>query len=143
MAAPSKVQPIRTSQESDRESIIDEFGKLDAMVTAFSPTKTRHEKLAKQIRAWYPDEILPADQALTCSGTACDVLIGMRGEERHIVSMRRVFKLLGMAKFLELCKIALNALEEALGAEAVEGLVAWKRTGPRKLTVMAKLGRSA
>jgi len=143
MAATSKVQPIKTSDQLDRTALIDEFGALDVEVKAFAPTKTRHEDLAKTIRAWYPDEVLPAHHATTAPGTSCDVLVGMRGEERHIVSMIRIFKLLGKGRFLELCHIALKALEEALGKEAVEAQVVYKRTGPRKLTVLAKLGKAA
>src|SRR5579872_6519690 len=137
--AASKVQPIRTPEEIDRAAIVDEWGRLDTQVKAFAPIKTRHEKLSELIRSWYPDEKLPPQAVATAPGTSCDVLVGARGNERHIVSMSMIFKLLGQGKFLSLCKIALNALEDELGGEkALEPHVVWKQTGPRKLTSLPK-----
>ena len=118
--------------------LYDEFGELDRQIQAFKPVLDRYEKLKAQIKA--EAEEYPADQDFTISGKLYDLQISAKANERKIVSMRRVYKAVGSLKgFLEICTVALKALEEKLGKDAVAGLVEEGRTGSRRIKAVARV----
>jgi hypothetical protein len=134
--AASKLQLVPPSDRNSKEAVIDEFGQLDREVAAFKPTLDRHKLLKEKILSWFPE--LPGDQAASVSGLLYDANISPRENERRILDMASVYKNVGKARFLEICKLTLKALEGTMGVEQAAAFFVSERTGPRKVTAIPK-----
>ena len=124
--------------DSGRAQIVDEFGELDRLVSAFSPTQKRYKALQDQIRSWYVN--FPVDQATAAEGGLYRVLVGARGEERSfsLKAKAKIFAKLGKAAAIAAFSITLKAVEEALGKDELDALATKAPTGSRKLVAVAK-----
>lgn len=148
MKASPALQLVMSPQSPSRESLVDEYYRLDGLVKAFAPTKTKYEKLRETILSWYPDEVLPPDADSIAPGTMCDLLIGPRQVERKPASMLAVFRkfgkgVAGREKFLAACSITIKALVTAFGQAEADELLVGEHTGSRKLVPVPKLGEAA
>lgn len=121
--------------------LVDEYSKLDAEYTAFSPKIARRKKLRELILAWYPE--LPGDQAKTISGVSYDLMIGLAEEQNKITNLRKVWKALGATRFVDACSMTLKALREALGETEAAEYLTCERTGPRSLTPVIRQKEAA
>lgn len=140
-AAPQKLQLVMSPTTPSRESILDEYGELSRQVAAFDPIKKRHEKLRTQILTWYPD--LPDEESKALSGDLYDVTITPRETQRRIINMSRVYRGLGRDKFFKVCKVTIEALEEAFGKIGAAAHLVSQQTGPRHVVAVAKASPAA
>ncbi len=124
------------AEDVSRAAIVDEYGELDRKIQEFKPTTKRYEELKKTIQGWYAD--LPAEQSSVAEGKLYTVQVGARENRRKITNMLKVYRLIGMQKFLELCSISLEAIEKVIAPSRLEGIISSERTGPRTLRPVAK-----
>jgi hypothetical protein len=141
MKAAPALQLVMSPTERTRESLVDEYYRLDVQVRTFAPIRARHEKLREIMLGWFPD--LPADQPTSVSGDEGLVLIGERGFERKPGNMRKVYKLFGAVKFFAACTISIKAMVAELGEAKATELLVLQQTGPRKLAALPNPGRPA
>jgi hypothetical protein len=118
-----------------QSALIDEFGELDRQVQAFQPIVSRHEELKKIIKSWYDD--WPAEQAAIASGKLYTLQISPRENQRSIVSIAKVAKLLGAKVFQAMATVPIKALEDRLGKVAAAKLLCESRTGSRRIKTVA------
>jgi hypothetical protein len=130
------VLPHKEAPESvDRAAIVDEYGELKRLEAAFKPTERRLETLRKTIQSWYATE--PAEKEFVVEGKKFSVTISAREWEKK-VDPKRLYKAVGIRRFLELVSITLEALKTA-GLQKLEILcVDQKQTGKRRLTPTPK-----
>jgi hypothetical protein len=141
MKASPKLQLVMSPTEPSKESVVDEYYKLDAQVKAFAPIKNRHEKLRGIILSWFPDEVLPANQDSSVSGIEGRVLIGPRSMEHKPMNVRKIFKLVGPAAFFDACRewMTIKWMNTSLGEQRAQSFLVEEQTGSRKLTAIPNL----
>jgi hypothetical protein len=120
----------------DRAKLIDEYGELCRQLDAIKPAVMRHKELGSMLQSWYVDT--PADEPVTAQGRLYTLQISPRDHQTTIKDIRRVYRVLGVAKFLELCSITLKAVKESVDAKVYEGLVETHRTGFRTLKTVLR-----
>ena len=91
--------------------------------------------LASIIRSWYAE--LPENQAYSAKGDKFVVIVSSRENQRYILSMAKVFLLMGQKRFLAFCSLPLKVLEANAPASELCKLVASRQSGPRSLQVAA------
>lgn len=121
---------------SERTAIIDKFGELDRKVREFKPFADQHEKLKKQIQAWYDGE--PADSSHVAEGASYSVQISARGNERTITNILKVYRLLGLQIFLDHCSIPLKHIDKLIDPGKHALFLTEAQTGTRRLIAVAK-----
>ena len=115
-----------------RAEIVDEFGRLDAKLAGVAGDVAKHKKLREQIAGWY--EQADPEQEYVEHGERFTASISKRAEERKILSMRAVYRRLGLKRFLELVSMTLKNLDAAIALDDQKGLTARARTGSRRVT---------
>lgn len=128
------IQEIRSHGLIDA-SLIDEFGELSRQRDLMKPVEKRLKELAETFQACLADH--PPEAPISITGKLYVLQVGPRSEETKIVSMRKVYKALGVIRFLKLCSITLKAVKENLPA-LYESLVVTEATGPRRIKAVAK-----
>jgi hypothetical protein len=119
----------------DRAAIVDEYGDLAKESSAFSPKERRLTELRKIIQSWYEAE--PPAKDFIAEGKRFTIAIGAR-EYQKKVNPLRLYKLIGIKRFLTVVSITLEAMKAA-GMEALQiRCVDETHTGKRKLTPVAK-----
>ena len=115
-------------------AIIDEFGELERLVATWKPRIDRHAELRKVIEHWFSADV--ADESHTLDGRLYRVVASARAKRRTIVSMQKLYKLLGLKIFLEWCTFPLTALDN-LRVDPT-GIVVEERTGSRTVHAVLK-----
>lgn len=133
----SSPQPI----DAERVAWIDEYGELSRQIAELKPAVDRHKQLGILIQMWC--EAVPAAQPTLFEGQRYTLQISPRENQTKIISIRKVYRALGVTKFLDLCSITLKALRENLPTEKYEKLVDTDRTGPRAIKAVAKAQKAA
>lgn len=120
----------------DRATLIDEYGELCRQMDEMKPVIARYKELGSMLQSWYVDT--PADQSVTAQGRLYSLQISPRDNQTTIKDIRKVYRVLGVAKFLKLCSITLKAVKENVDAGVYEGLVETHRTGFRTLKTVLR-----
>ena len=120
----------------DRAALIDEYGELSRQLDELKPAIARHRELSQILQSWYSDA--PADQPDTARGRIYILQISPRDNHTSFKDLRKVYRVLGVSKFLKLCSITLKAVKEAVPAEVYEGLTETHRTGMRTLKTVPR-----
>lgn len=123
-------------EREQQAASVDEYGALDAKLQPYARDWRRREELAKRLRASV--EWAHPAAPLTLAGEAYEVELAPCQMETRIVSMSRVYRLLGARKFVKLATITLKALATAVDPAELASLTVAEQTGSRKLTVRAK-----
>ena len=122
---------------AEQVSKIDRYGELSEQVKRFKPTKDEHEVLGKEIQSWY--DLLPAEQAFSASGNKFDVQIGARSKVRMVFDLAKCCKALGLAKFLKVVRVSLEALDRELpGVPKHDEFLSEGLSGSRRLVAIRK-----
>jgi hypothetical protein len=129
MSAP-KLTPLQAEQRAD---LVDEFGRLDAILSPHRPQIRRFDELAKALREWHAG--LNPEATFIAAGTEYEVFLSAKGLQTHFVAMLDIFKALGRKKFLAACGITLKGLQENVDAAGVAALTFKERTGTRELLI--------
>jgi hypothetical protein len=119
-----------------RSAIIDEYGELDRRIAEFKPICDRAAALKKEIVSWFERE--SADQSFVAEGLRYTVQISPKAVERRIVDMAKLFLRIGKAKFLELCRFPLAAIDQHIPAENHSEFLLSERSGNRSVKAVAK-----
>lgn len=109
----------------------DEFGELSRQKAAFAPVETRLKKLKEIFAEEYADQ--PGEMC-EIEGRIYRVQITPCALERKITNMRRLYRLLGVSKFLEWCTFPLSAVDRLTADQS--SFVETTQTGPRKVTAV-------
>jgi hypothetical protein len=118
-----------------RSLVVEEFGALDAEVTAFKPKKDRHEQLRKEMQGWHENS--PASQAFTEESENYTVVIGERANERAVTNMKGLIRYLGSAA-AKLLRINLKDFDENVPLPDRQKFLTEGQTGSRKVKVIPK-----
>jgi hypothetical protein len=114
------------------QKLLDEFGRLDVQLASLEKIEKRRNQLRKQILEWCKG--LAAADGQQISGYLFDVVVSAKRPERELRSMEKTFSVLGKAKFLKLCTLAVKKLEKAVTAAQYDQLVKEERTGRRTVS---------
>jgi hypothetical protein len=120
----------------DRAKLIDEYGELCRQLDEIKPVILRHKELGSMLQSWYVDA--PADQPATAQGRLYTLQISPRDNQTTITDIRKVYRVLGVSRFLELCSITLKAVKENVTPKVYEGLIETHRTGFRTLKTVLR-----
>jgi hypothetical protein len=137
----AKLQLVKPT-EGPRAAIIDEYGELKRQEAAFQPTADRLKYLRSVIAGWIPDTH-PAEEGIEFHGLRYEVHATARANERRVANLAKILKFLGREKFFSVCRVAVGALEEALGKAAAAPWFVSERTGPRTISAVAKASPAA
>jgi hypothetical protein len=110
------------------QELVDEYGELSRRIDEFRPVVARQKKLKDTIAGWFAGQ--PEDTH-EVEGKLYRVQVGPCALERKIVSMRRLYRLLGVTKFLEWCTFPLAALDKLVTDQ--DDIVEISQTGPRSV----------
>lgn len=125
----------------DRPSMIDEFCALGLRLDAMRPMAERYEELRREIAGWHADS--DANETFTETGAAYAVKVGPRALRRRIVSLPDVAHRIGIQKFLEVCTLSLEKLDQVILPREQDGIVVTERTGPRVVTPLGPVSKAA
>jgi hypothetical protein len=125
-----------TSEQKRRAAAVDEFGELERQRAEFAPSAARHAALREEIASWVADE--PPDQEFVFEGQRYLVHVGPKTLEREIRDMPRLFKILGLKRFLALCRFPLAAIDQHVPPAEHPAVVRQDHTGSRKVKAVAK-----
>jgi hypothetical protein len=121
----------------DRIRLIDEYGELDRQVQQFKPTSDRHEKLKSLIKSWYAES--GPEPIGVIHGQRYELQVGAKETVRSWVSLPKVVKAVGGSKaFLEICTVAIAAVENVIGKSRTAALLDEAQTGTRRIKAVAK-----
>lgn len=136
-AKADSVTPIPTAgpTPAERRRLVDEYGSLNLKLAPFRAELRRTDELASIIRSWYAD--LAPNLAYSAKGEKFVVVAGPKENQRKILSMPNVFRLLGQKRFLDFCSLPIKVLEANASAAEMSKLIASQQTGPRALQVAA------
>ncbi len=139
MRGNAALQAVMQPTEPTRESVVDEFARLDAACKSFKPTKDRRDKLRETILSWYPDTELAPGVAGRVEGIESIVLIAPRERQRKVRNWEKLAKAFGgMRKLLAKCTITIKAVEAELGEDAAAVYLVAAHTGPREVTAIPR-----
>lgn len=139
---------MKSEQSTRKDHLVDELGELNkvldqakARAKAELAKVDAQDRRAKEIR----EELLalhkdaPPEAELTVEGKQFTAIISPQENKREIVaSTEKFYKLLGRAKFLDLWRPTLAALERVLSQEKFGECVKSERSGPRTITLVEK-----
>jgi hypothetical protein len=80
----------------------------------------------------------PADEPVVVQGRLYTLQLSARDNQTTIKDIRKVYRVLGVTKFLDLCTITLKAIKESVNPKVYEGLVETHRTGFRTLKTVLR-----
>lgn len=100
----------RQAELARRCRVVDEAGDLCEQIEPLKRLEVQLEALKKDIASWADTEFKPAE-AVTFEGERHSAQVGKKGDRRRVVSMKAVYKVLGLTKFLAICSCTLKALE--------------------------------
>ena len=115
----------------ERKLIIDEYGELSRRVSSFAPVLAQQKKLKETIASWYEDQ---PDSPCEADGKLYRVQISPCATERKITNMRRLYRLIGVGKFLDWCTFPLSAVDRLTSDQS--SFIESTQTGPRKITAV-------
>jgi hypothetical protein len=133
-AAPSVELAIPTDLEMRK--ICDEYGELDRRMQLRAADTARYETLKKAIKSWFDGA--PPDADGTVEGEIYLLHLSARERERRVRDMRELLEVIGLDALLEVCTVALGALEDRIGRTRVDGLAIEARTGSRRIKAVPK-----
>ncbi len=116
---------------SERQGFVDEFGELSRRVTEFAPVAARHKQLKELISSWFEDS---PSEPCSAQGKLYRVDLGPRSNERKITNMRKLYRLIGVSKFLDWCTFPLSAVDRL--TTDTSSFLETTQTGPRKVTAV-------
>jgi hypothetical protein len=129
------VNPSPATPVLDRAAIVDEYGDLAKEASAFTPKERRLTELRRLIQSWYETE--PPAKDFIAEGKRYSLAIAPR-EYQKKVNPLRLYKLIGIKRFLAVVSVTLEAMKAA-GMEALQiRCVDESQTGKRKITPIAK-----
>ena len=111
-----------------REQVVDEFG---ALYLQIGPLKKRHEQLREEILGWVAKEA--ADAEVAFAGKTHVVTVSARASER-LVLVKKLYKLIGLKRLLEICQVTLKKVENLPPEEREQVVELRKHEGPRQVT---------
>lgn len=117
--------------EQEQQSLFDEFGDYHQKVTAHKPIAKKYEELKKKVLALHADK--PAKQC-EARGTVYRIDIGPCGNKREVTKKRALYRLWGLKRFLELCKVGVETCEA--NTEDPGKYIESTQTGPRSIDVV-------
>ena len=116
-------------------SMVDELGDLEKELAPFKPKIARVEAIRKALRDKYREE--DSSKTFTLDGLRWQAVLGPCGNASEI-SVRALFKAIGVRKFLELATISIKAATAAVPAEILSACMSVSQTGSRQLTVVPR-----
>jgi hypothetical protein len=125
---------------SERANLIDEFGDVCRRRADFAPIEKRHGQLAAEIKTWYEEE--DPEKVFVEKGARYQLDVSVRANVTAI-NNRAVYRILGIAKFLEACSLTLTALRKYMTTPEVDAVSSQERTGSRSYTAVPILGSPA
>lgn len=117
-------------------AVIDELGRLEAEIDKLKPKVERAKVLDREIAQWC--DHLPPDQEKAIDGEHYAAVVSRRDNQRRIVSLGKIFRTVGQAKFLEKCTLTLKALDSLIHREKQAGFVTEERTGKRTVKLVRR-----
>jgi hypothetical protein len=121
----------------ERQRIVDRLGALEETIAPLKPAIKEAEGLRKTVRGWAADDDVAATVAVQYTGSRFDASVTACESRSRITSLAKLFKLLGVRKFLANCTFTLKALEET-GITPPKGLVVIEPTGSREVHTVRK-----
>jgi len=128
-----KREPLKTPTSAE---LIDELGDLQKQIAAAAPLAKRAAAIRETILGWTKG--LKATASATFDGTRYVAVVGACQNKRTIKDAAKVFDRLGKKVFLEVCSVALSAIEEHVPLPERPHYIEESLTGPRRLEVMAR-----
>jgi hypothetical protein len=122
--------------EKQRIVIIDRYGELRRKVAEFKPVSDEAGKLEKEIASWYSDE--PAGETFVEAGKSYTVQVGKKSLERTVTDMPKLSAILGLDRFLQLCRFPLAAIDQHLPPSQIPEVLLSERSGERAVKAVAK-----
>jgi hypothetical protein len=123
---------VETKEQARRGELIDEAGRIGEEI---GDKAKRLKDLEKQFRLWTEADGVDAGAAVLYVGAIFAVTVAKKEEQRRILSLRAIYKKVGITKFLDKCSLTLKALEDLVGKDHAEQYVARERTGSRDVTI--------
>jgi len=116
-------------EPKSRALLIDEFGELYRQISLLAP---RHAALKKEINGWF--ETSPAAEPVTVEGTLYRLSLTPKRLSRCIRSMPKLFKLLGVRRFLQFADFPIGEAEKFIAKDRFDEYVQSERSGARSIT---------
>jgi hypothetical protein len=111
------------------KALADKAGAAFIEAERAKPAIKAWDDMRKQVQALY--DASPEAANFTLKGDKYEIQIGPRENERKIPSMRKLFKAIKEAVFLEHCSFPMKIVDALLPGEKQAGLVVTARTGSR------------
>lgn len=125
-----------------QSELIDEFAELNRKVQLYKPDLDRHEELKKELLGFVKEDH-PADEPIIFSTKANQVQISACANQSRLVSILKIWQRVGSTKFLHACTLTLKAARELVPTADDEGLIVTEQVGPRKITAVVALKKTA
>lgn len=138
---PDMSSAVVVIDEVAKAAKVDRYGELQRKVIAFRPTLSEYESLGKEIQAWFAND--PADKPLLAEGARYQLQLSARELQRAITDMKKVRRLMGAEKFIELCSMALKHVDALIDASKHDLFLRAERTGHRKIVAVLKAEQAA
>jgi hypothetical protein len=117
-------------------SVIDELGEIEETLKPYDDLVARRKALRAQVLGW-AEELAP-DEAASIDGERFAVQISERSKERKFISMRKLYKAVGLNNFLAHCSFTLKAAQLLLSGSDLALLVKEERTGSRSISTVPR-----
>lgn len=114
--------------------LADELGEKLALADLFqAETGDRLKELKDEMRTRF--EVYPADQTAVVRGSRYLIELGVKKNERTIISLPAVRRKLKMkiGDFLEFCGMTLKVFDRVVPEDRQAGLISEERSGPRSI----------
>lgn len=125
----------KPAQNPEITKIVDEIGELEKELSPYQPKLSLLELRRKTLRDHYRDK--QADQFFTAIGNRFEILLGPKGNEKHI-NIPKLLKAVGAKVFARIASVTLKALEAECSGDVVSQVVTIAPTGSRTLKIFEK-----
>jgi hypothetical protein len=122
-------------------ALIDELGRLEADLEKITPKLERAKVLRGEIGRWCDQ--MPADQEYVVDGDRYAAAVSRRDNQRKIVSLGKIFRVVGQAEFLKVCSLTLKALDSLIPRNKQGRFVLEERTGKRTVKLVRRFKAAA
>jgi hypothetical protein len=121
--------------DARQQASVDEYGELKRQIDAFRPVVIRAKALEDLIESWYAGS--PAEESFLAEGKRYLAQIGPRSMERKIVRMDRLYRKLGLKRFLAACTFRLGDVDRLVPKAEHPEFLSEGRTGRRPVDPVA------